>query len=62
MTCAGILADCPGHFAHMEMAKPVFHIGFINKTLKVILCQIAVKKFVLDSSLRLFLLQSSINR
>lgn len=37
MTCAGNLADCPGHFAHLELAKPVFHIGFITKTLKVCL-------------------------
>lgn len=35
MTCAGNLADCPGHFAHLELAKPVFHIGFLAKTLKV---------------------------
>lgn len=35
MTCAGSLADCPGHFAHIELSKPVFHIGFLSKTLKV---------------------------
>lgn len=35
MTCAGNLADCPGHFAHLELAKAVFHIGFLAKTLKV---------------------------
>lgn len=34
-TCAGTLADCPGHFAHLELAKPVFNIGFLTKTLKV---------------------------
>ncbi|KHJ98119.1 hypothetical protein OESDEN_01890 [Oesophagostomum dentatum] len=34
MTCAGNLADCPGHFAHLELARPVFHIGFLTKTLK----------------------------
>uniref|UniRef100_A0A915CG97 DNA-directed RNA polymerase subunit n=1 Tax=Parascaris univalens TaxID=6257 RepID=A0A915CG97_PARUN len=38
MTCAGNLADCPGHFAHLELAKPVFHIGFITKTLKILRC------------------------
>lgn len=35
MTCAGNLTECPGHFAHLELAKPVFHIGFLGKTLKV---------------------------
>ncbi|VDD92561.1 unnamed protein product [Enterobius vermicularis] len=38
MTCAGNLADCPGHFAHLELAKPVFHIGFLAKTLKLLRC------------------------
>ncbi|GMR32516.1 hypothetical protein PMAYCL1PPCAC_02711 [Pristionchus mayeri] len=38
MTCAGNLADCPGHFAHMELAKPVFHIGFLTKSLKLLRC------------------------
>ena len=34
-SCAGNLADCPGHFGHLELAKPVFHIGFLTKVLKV---------------------------
>ncbi|VDO22572.1 unnamed protein product [Haemonchus placei] len=38
MTCAGNLADCPGHFAHLELARPVFHIGFLTKTLKILRC------------------------
>ncbi|KAK6730881.1 hypothetical protein RB195_007384 [Necator americanus] len=38
MTCAGNLADCPGHFAHLELARPVFHIGFLTKILKVLRC------------------------
>lgn len=35
MTCTGDMNQCPGHFAHLELAKPVFHIGFLTKTLKV---------------------------
>uniref|UniRef100_A0A915EB24 DNA-directed RNA polymerase subunit n=1 Tax=Ditylenchus dipsaci TaxID=166011 RepID=A0A915EB24_9BILA len=38
MTCASNMTDCPGHFAHVELAKPVFHIGFLTKTLKVMRC------------------------
>lgn len=38
MTCAGNLTDCPGHFGHLELAKPVFHIGFLTKTLKILRC------------------------
>ncbi|KAL4221062.1 DNA-directed RNA polymerase II subunit RPB1 [Mactra antiquata] len=37
-TCAGNISDCPGHFAHIELAKPVFHIGFLTKTIKVLRC------------------------
>ena len=24
------LAECPGHFGHLELAKPMFHIGFLK--------------------------------
>ncbi|KAL4220549.1 DNA-directed RNA polymerase II subunit RPB1 [Mactra antiquata] len=37
-TCAGNISECPGHFAHIELAKPVFHIGFLTKTIKVLRC------------------------
>lgn len=37
-TCAGNMTDCPGHFGHMELAKPVYHVGFITKTMKVLRC------------------------
>ena len=26
-TCGGNMAECQGHFGHMELAKPVYHIG-----------------------------------
>uniref|UniRef100_F6SUC2 DNA-directed RNA polymerase subunit n=1 Tax=Ciona intestinalis TaxID=7719 RepID=F6SUC2_CIOIN len=37
-TCAGNMTDCPGHFGHIELAKPVFHTGFLTKTIKVLRC------------------------
>ncbi|KAL7062007.1 hypothetical protein AAHC03_0413 [Spirometra sp. Aus1] len=37
-TCSGNAASCPGHFAHVELAKPVFHVGFLKKTLKILRC------------------------
>lgn len=37
-TCAGNMSECPGHFAHVELAKPVFHIGFLTKSIKVLRC------------------------
>ncbi|KAG7162943.1 DNA-directed RNA polymerase II subunit RPB1-like 12 [Homarus americanus] len=37
-TCAGNMTDCPGHFGHLNLAKPVFHVGFLTKTVKIIRC------------------------
>lgn len=37
-TCAGNISECPGHFGHIELAKPVFHIGFLVKTIKILRC------------------------
>ncbi|CAH8588379.1 unnamed protein product [Schistosoma rodhaini] len=37
-TCSGSVSSCPGHFGHVELAKPVFHIGFLKKTMKVLRC------------------------
>lgn len=25
------MAECPGHFGHIELAAPVFHVGMYNK-------------------------------
>ncbi|PJF20167.1 DNA-directed RNA polymerase subunit [Paramicrosporidium saccamoebae] len=35
-TCGGSMTDCPGHFGHIELAKPVFHVGFVPKIKKVL--------------------------
>ena len=37
-TCAGNMTDCPGHFGHIELAKPVYHVGFLTKSVKVLRC------------------------
>lgn len=37
-TCGGNLSECCGHFGHLELAKPVFHVGFIPKIIKVLRC------------------------
>lgn len=34
----GNMTECPGHFGHIELAKPVFHVGFITKIMKVLRC------------------------
>ena len=37
-TCASDSAGCPGHFGHIELAKPVFHVGFLTKCVKMLRC------------------------
>ena len=37
-TCAGSMSECPGHFGHMELHRPVLHGGFINRIRKVLEC------------------------
>ena len=37
-TCGENQQECPGHFGHIELAKPVFHIGFITKVKKLLEC------------------------
>ncbi|KAK4764009.1 hypothetical protein SAY87_013447 [Trapa incisa] len=37
-TCMANMAECPGHFGHLELAKPVFHIGFMKHVLNIMRC------------------------
>ncbi|CAD5180600.1 unnamed protein product [Musa acuminata subsp. malaccensis] len=37
-TCKGNMAECPGHFGHLELAKPMFHIGFLKTVLLITRC------------------------
>ncbi|MEM3351312.1 MAG: DNA-directed RNA polymerase subunit A' [Saccharolobus sp.] len=29
-TCGNMLGNCPGHFGHIELVRPVIHIGFVK--------------------------------
>jgi len=35
-TCGEGMSECPGHFGHIELARPVFHPGFIIKVKKIL--------------------------
>lgn len=35
-TCGGRIGTCPGHFGHIELAKPVIHIGFAKDIYKIL--------------------------
>ena len=38
LTCSSNTTDCCGHFAHIELTKPVFHIGFFTNMMKILRC------------------------
>ncbi|KAK0657586.1 hypothetical protein B0T16DRAFT_317105 [Cercophora newfieldiana] len=35
-TCTESMSECPGHFGHIELAKPVYHPGFIKRVKKLL--------------------------
>lgn len=38
LTCGGNVVNCPGHFGHMVLSKPVYHFGFIDTVKKILSC------------------------
>lgn len=37
-TCTANTIECTGHFGHLELAKPMFHIGFMKPVLSILRC------------------------
>ena len=37
-TCGLECKECPGHFGHLPLAKPTFHISFLRTILAVLRC------------------------
>jgi DNA-directed RNA polymerase II subunit RPB1 len=37
-SCYGTMSDCPGHFGHIDLARPVFHAGMLDFIRKVLRC------------------------
>ncbi len=37
-TCGCTSRDCPGHFGHIELARPVIHVGFIKEIKYILEC------------------------
>jgi len=37
-TCGEGMSECPGHFGHIELARPVFHPGYLVKVKKILEC------------------------
>lgn len=38
MTCNGDDNECPGHFGHLQLAKPMYNIGFMSTILNILRC------------------------
>ena len=36
LTCGENMTECPGHFGHLELSKPVYHGGYISKVKKIL--------------------------
>lgn len=61
--CLGNMTECPGHFGHIELAKPVFHVGFVTKIMKVLRCVcFFCSKLLVDAVCSILLLVSSCQR
>ena len=37
-SCFCEMKQCPGHYGHIKLGEPVYHIGFMNMILKVLKC------------------------
>ena len=35
-TCGNLVSNCMGHFGHIELARPVIHVGYSKKILKIL--------------------------
>ena len=37
-TCMANMAECPGHLGHLQLAKPMYHVGFMKTVLSIMRC------------------------
>lgn len=56
-TCHGNLASCHGHFGHIKLALPVFHIGYFKATIQILqgICKECSAILLEDSEKKRFL-------
>ncbi|KAI1850587.1 hypothetical protein JX265_004297 [Neoarthrinium moseri] len=59
VTCDQPLQDCPGHFGHIRLPLPVFHIGYIRFTMKVLqeICKDCSRVLLAETDRRSYLRQ-----
>ncbi|CCH58170.1 hypothetical protein TBLA_0A03720 [Henningerozyma blattae CBS 6284] len=56
-TCHGNLASCHGHFGHIKLALPVFHVGYFKATIQILqaICKSCAAVLLSDEDKRNFL-------
>ncbi len=52
-TCGNRVGECPGHFGHIELARPVIHVGFASTIQKILraICRKCSKLILLEDEL-----------
>ncbi|MHA1486493.1 MAG: DNA-directed RNA polymerase subunit A', partial [Promethearchaeota archaeon] len=55
-TCGNLVSNCMGHFGHIELARPVIHVGYAKKVLKVLrsICPECSRLLLTDEEMELF--------
>ena len=53
-TCFGDMKQCPGHFGHIKLEEPVYHIGFTTIVMKILktVCYNCSRILLTDSKLK----------
>ena len=43
-TCGKPLADCVGHYGYLDLALPIFHVGFFRSTIVILqtICKVSI--------------------
>ena len=44
-TCGKPLADCVGHYGYLDLALPIFHVGFFRSTIVILqtICKVSIR-------------------
>ena len=58
-TCGGKLKECPGHFGHIELARPVIHVKYVRPILDLLksTCKFCSRVLIPDEKIKRYLKQ-----
>jgi len=63
-TCGNLVSNCMGHFGHIELARPVIHVGYAKKVLKVMrsICPECSKLMLSEEEKEQFMYEQKVHR